>query len=106
MKATEHKKYLFEICEKIDLDLNSPTCKKLRDHLAQCPNCAAYYDSLKKTIVLYRDYNIEMNGSRVKEILTRLDLSEGSRQSESSAFDGETLGDEPLKINIPKKHRH
>ena len=25
----DHKKYLLEICEKVDQDLASPTCKKL-----------------------------------------------------------------------------
>ncbi len=85
MKLVDHKKYLLEICEKVDQDIASPTCRKLREHLDQCPDCAAYYDSLKKTIVLYRDYAVEMNGSRVKEILARLDL------------------DEPLQITLPKK---
>ncbi|MCL5268891.1 MAG: hypothetical protein M1469_12455 [Bacteroidetes bacterium] len=91
MKAAEHKKYLFEICEKIDLDLESPTCKKLKEHLAQCPDCAAYYDSLKKTIVLYRNYEVEMQGSRVTEILSRLDLED----------DADAKGH--LKIKLPKK---
>ncbi len=85
MKLVDHKKYLLEICEKVDQDLTSPTCRKLREHLDKCPNCAAYYDSLKKTIVLYRDYDVEMKGSRVTEILARLDL------------------DEPLQITLPPK---
>ena len=81
----DHKKYLLEICEKVDRDLTSPTCKKLREHLSQCPDCNAYYDSLKKTIVLYRDYDVEMKGSRVKQILAQLDL------------------EEPLQITLPTK---
>ncbi|HQT92143.1 MAG TPA: hypothetical protein PL001_08970 [Candidatus Kryptobacter bacterium] len=85
MKLVDHKKYLLEICEKVDQDLTSPTCKKLREHLSQCPDCAAYYDSLKKTIVLYRDYDVEMKGSRVKKILAQLDL------------------EEPLQITLPTK---
>ena len=91
MKAAEHKKYLFEICEKIDLDLGSPTCRKLKEHLAQCPDCAAYYDSLKKTIVLYRNYDVEMSGSRVAEIMTRLDLLD------------EPDANQHLRIHLPKK---
>ncbi len=94
MKSVEHKKYLFEICEKIDLDLESPTCKKLKEHLAQCPNCAAYYDSLKKTIVLYRSYDVEMKGSRVTEILNRLELLENPDPKDK------------LRIILPKKHDH
>ncbi len=85
MTLVDHKKYLLEICEKVDQDLASPTCKKLREHLEKCPDCAAYYDSLKKTIVLYRNYDVEMKGSRVTQILARLDL------------------DEPLQITLPPK---
>ncbi|HEY9167750.1 MAG TPA: zf-HC2 domain-containing protein [Candidatus Kryptonia bacterium] len=86
MKLIDHKKYLLEMCEKVDRDLTSPTCRKLREHLEHCPDCAAYYDSLKKTIILYRNCDVEMKGSRVKEILARLDL------------------EQPIKISIPKKH--
>lgn len=81
MKLVDHTKYLLEICEKVDRDLTSPTCKKLREHLEKCPDCAAYYDSLKKTILLYRSYDVEMKGSHVEEILTKLDL-EGPLQIE------------------------
>jgi len=85
MKLTDHKKYLLEMCEKVDRDLASPTCKKLREHLEHCPDCAAYYDSLKKTIILYRNVDVQLKGSRVKEILARLEL------------------DAPIKIALPKK---
>jgi predicted anti-sigma-YlaC factor YlaD len=85
MKLTDHKKYLLEMCEKVDRDLTSPTCKKLREHLAKCPDCAAYYDSLKKTIVLYRNYDVEYKGSCCEEVLGRLEL------------------EQPLQITLPKK---
>jgi len=87
MKLTDHKKYLLEMCEKVDRDLTSPTCRKLREHLAKCPDCAAYYDSLKKTIVLYRNYDVEYKGSCCKEVLARLDV------------------EQPIQIGIPKRHR-
>ena len=62
------------MCEKIDRDLTSPTCKKLREHLKSCPECAAHYDSLKKTIILYKNYDIEYKGSCCKEVLARLEV--------------------------------
>ena len=85
MKLTDHKKYLLEMCEKVDRDLTSPTCKKLREHLESCPDCAAYYDSLKKTIILYRNYNVEYRGSCVEEVLAHIDL------------------EQPIKITLPAK---
>ena len=72
------KKYLKEICEKVDQDLSSPTCRQLREHLSTCPFCSAYYDSLKETILLYRKYDEKLRGSRVKKILSHLKISESS----------------------------
>jgi anti-sigma factor RsiW len=42
------------ICDHLDEDLASPRCRQIKRHLDECPNCRAYLDSLKKTIVLYR----------------------------------------------------
>jgi anti-sigma factor RsiW len=42
------------ICDHLDEDLSSPRCRRIRQHLEGCPNCMAYLDSLKKTIILYR----------------------------------------------------
>ena len=84
MKLTNHKKYLLEMCEKVDRDLTSPTCKKLKEHLAKCPDCAAHYDSLKKTIILYRNYDVEYHDTCVQKVLARLEL------------------EPPVKITLPK----
>jgi hypothetical protein len=78
MKLRGHKKYLREICEKVDQDLSSPTCKQLREHLSSCPFCSAYYDSLKETILLYRTYDEKLHGSQVKKILAHIQMSEGA----------------------------
>jgi anti-sigma factor RsiW len=42
------------ICDHLDEDLASPRCRRIRQHLEGCPDCQAYLDSLKKTIILYR----------------------------------------------------
>ena len=87
MKLIDHRKYLLEMCEKIDRDPTSPSCKELMDHLSKCPDCAAYYDSLRKTIILYRNYDVEYKGSCCEEVLARLEL------------------EQPIEIKIPKKPR-
>ncbi len=38
----------------LDSKLRSIAFRKVRQHLAKCPNCAAYLDSLKKTVTLYK----------------------------------------------------
>lgn len=45
--------YLY-ICDNLDQHLDSPRCREIRKHIEGCPDCTAYLDSLKKTIVLYR----------------------------------------------------
>jgi predicted anti-sigma-YlaC factor YlaD len=42
------------ICENLDADMNSAKCRAIKKHLDACPDCAAYLDSLKKTILLYK----------------------------------------------------
>lgn len=42
------------ICDNLDQKLDSPRCRQIKMHLATCPDCAAYLDSLKKMVRLYR----------------------------------------------------
>jgi predicted anti-sigma-YlaC factor YlaD len=45
------------ICENLDVDLNSPACTQIKKHLDNCPNCVTYLNTLKKTILLYKEYD-------------------------------------------------
>jgi len=51
---TSCRQVYHHICEHLDEDLSSPRCRRIRQHLEDCPDCQAYLDSLKKTIILYR----------------------------------------------------
>lgn len=42
------------VCEELDEDINSAACRVIKRHLKSCPNCTAYLDSLKKTVLIYR----------------------------------------------------
>jgi anti-sigma factor RsiW len=42
------------ICANLDEHITSARCRAIRRHIACCPNCQAYLDSVKKTIRLYR----------------------------------------------------
>lgn len=44
------------ICNNLDVKLDSPECRAIKRHIERCPNCVAYLDGLKKTILLYREY--------------------------------------------------
>ena len=45
-----------DLCDNLDVKLNSATCKRIRRHIETCENCSALLDSLKKTITLYKTY--------------------------------------------------
>lgn len=47
--------YLY-ICTNLDQNLNSARCRRIKKHIAGCPDCSAYLDSLRKTVSLYRAY--------------------------------------------------
>ena len=51
---TQCRKVYRRICENLDQGLDSPECREIKRHLEQCPDCLAYLDSLKKTVLLYR----------------------------------------------------
>jgi anti-sigma factor RsiW len=57
MKKTAKCREVFRyICENLDDDLDSPECREIKRHLDGCPNCLAYLDSLKKTVMLYQAF--------------------------------------------------
>jgi hypothetical protein len=56
IKRIQCKDVLAHICDKLDVDLDSPRCKQIKEHIDECPDCCAHLDSLMKTIHLYRIY--------------------------------------------------
>jgi predicted anti-sigma-YlaC factor YlaD len=38
----------------LDHRLKKQLCQRLETHLAECPDCRMYFDTLKKTVTLYR----------------------------------------------------
>jgi len=60
-KRTIHRKMTCEqvldfVCEDLEVSSDSPTCRKIRAHLAECPKCSGYLKSLRSTVNLYRRY--------------------------------------------------
>jgi len=50
------KEVALYLCENLTEGLNSARCRALKKHLAHCPNCTAYLDSLRKTVYLFKAY--------------------------------------------------
>ena len=70
------KKIAEYICSELGENIDSPECREIKNHLKTCPNCAAYLDSMKKTINLYQKYpDPKMTGKCRKELYTILKLN-------------------------------
>lgn len=63
------RKVARHLLEELDGDLQSRACSEIRKHLAQCPNCTAYLDSLRKTVLLYRRFPDPHTPKRIREKL-------------------------------------
>jgi anti-sigma factor RsiW len=50
----KHRHVFNKVCEFIDGELDDATCAALQKHLAACPRCQIFVDTMRKTIVLYQ----------------------------------------------------
>jgi hypothetical protein len=46
------------VCDDIEVSRSSPVCRQIREHLANCPDCSKYVQSLRKTVKLYQTYEV------------------------------------------------
>ena len=51
---THHRHALQLICKTLEEDLEAPLCTELVLHFKSCPTCRIYFDSVRKTVKMYR----------------------------------------------------
>ncbi len=74
------KKTYRYVCENLDANLNSPTCIEIKKHLDHCTNCTAYLETLKKTVLLYKNQKSPKLGkSARKNLILSLNLQKPSK---------------------------
>lgn len=79
-KVTHCSDVLDHICEELDTKLTTAKCRELKRHLAKCPNCTAYLDSLKKTITLYSSVPPKRPTAEArKQLFAVLNIKDGAR---------------------------
>ncbi len=54
------------LCDNLDEQIDSESCRQIKAHLAGCENCTALLDSLKKTVYLYRKYPTPKLPTKIK----------------------------------------
>lgn len=70
----------------IDGELDDAVCAEIERHLADCENCRIMIDTLKKTVVLYREAAEETMPSDVHARLVKvLDLEAMKKKTEQGA---------------------
>jgi anti-sigma factor RsiW len=50
-----HRRIFKNVCSFIDGELDEAICEELKKHIAACPRCRIYVDTVRKTIVLYQE---------------------------------------------------
>lgn len=76
MRHAHNEKKIKLICDQLGEDINTIPCKEVAEHLAKCPSCKVYLDTVKKTVVLCKENDcIEKLPDDVnKRLLKALDL--------------------------------
>ncbi len=59
MKAMFCREMLGSLSEYLDGELESQLCTEIERHMAECGNCRAVVDTLRKTVTLYREHGHE-----------------------------------------------
>ena len=68
------------LSEYLNGELDDQLCAEIEQHLAECGNCRIMVDTLRKTVVLYRDYGHEEVPQDIKaRLYTVLRLDPGQR---------------------------
>ncbi len=76
-----------QLSDYIDGDLDEGLCKELERHLAGCENCRIVVDTLRKTILLYRDYDtVSMPAGAHERLIHALRLDGPRDRSRTNAF--------------------
>jgi len=73
------------LCDNLDAKLESEACRKIKAHIAECENCTALLDSMKKTVFLYRKYPTPKLSKRTKaELFAVVHMGQHSAKKKSA----------------------
>ncbi len=77
--ATTCQELKAQLSDYIDGELDAEVCTELERHLAGCDNCRIVVDTLRKTILLYRDYATSMSTVAHERLIHVLGLDKGDQ---------------------------
>jgi RNA polymerase sigma-70 factor (ECF subfamily) len=53
---TKCRPYIERLCNALGEDLNSPLCRELQEHIAQCPECTLQVNTVRRTVEIYQTF--------------------------------------------------
>jgi hypothetical protein len=65
----EIRQRILKICAEFGEDMDSPACERLRQHAQSSPDCAAFLDSVQKTIKLFKAYRQPISDEARQKLL-------------------------------------
>jgi|GEM_PF-314712 len=65
-----------KFCRELGKDMDRDFCREIEDELQDCPECKVYYDTIRKTVQIYRicEEDEDLDESREKRLFKVLDL--------------------------------
>ncbi len=70
------------LCDNLDSQLDSESCRRIKAHIKGCKNCSALLDSLKKTVTLYKVHPApKLPGKCRQELFAVIKLSGGKKNT-------------------------
>ncbi|MCS7053118.1 MAG: hypothetical protein NZM09_05230 [Ignavibacterium sp.] len=70
------KDVMQHICESLGEDLNSDKCIAIKNHLDNCSDCKNYFESIKITIQLYKNYKVDLPDEAHNKLMNLLNLND------------------------------
>jgi predicted anti-sigma-YlaC factor YlaD len=67
---------LLHFSDYIDEELGPELCKVLESHLQECKNCTVVFNTMKRTIELYKPLENELSNDVRQRLYKKLDLAD------------------------------
>ncbi len=78
-----------QLSEFVDGELDDSLCEEIRKHMESCDNCRVMVDTLRKTVILYREAPPETVPPDVHDRLVKvLDLEKLKKKQDQGQNDG------------------
>ncbi len=76
IKKITCKEVVEYICDTLAEDIEAPQCAEIKNHLEHCDNCSKFFSSVKNTIAMYKEWQIDCPADFHERLMKKLKLDE------------------------------